>query len=77
MQHKQTCSKRQLQSLLGQLLYVHMLQLLRDNYDRSVDHLNVSFRQDLNWFYKFLSKYIGTYIFNIQIHMTWLNWKHV
>ena len=58
-QTKKTSSKRQLQSLLGQLLYVHkcvrpsriflnrMLQLLHQNYDASTIKLTQAFRRDL------------------------------
>ena len=65
-QTKKTCSKRHIQSLLGQLLYVHkcvcpsriflnrMLELLRQNYDASTIKLTQAFRCDLRWFSRFL-----------------------
>ena len=64
--HKRFCSKQQLQSLLGNLLYVHkcvrpsrffvnrMLELLRKNYDKKSITLTTGFRRDLRWFDKFL-----------------------
>ena len=75
-QTKKICSKRQLQSLLGQLLYVHkcvrpsriflnrMLELLRQNYDASTIKLTQAFRQDLRWFSRFLDKYNGVSMYN-------------
>ena len=68
---KRVCTKRELQSLLGNLLYVHicvaparmflnrMLELLRSNYDASVINLTQDFKRDLRWFSAFLSKYNG------------------
>ena len=62
---KHFCAKRQLQSLLGNLLYVHkcvkpgryflnrMLKLLRKNYDASSITLTPKFKRDLRWFDKF------------------------
>ena len=73
---KTSCSKRQLQSLLGNLLYVHkcvrpgrlflnrMLDLLRANYDANHIKLTIDFRRDLRWFTKFLTKYNGTSYFD-------------
>ena len=70
-QQKDRCTKRQLQSLLGQLLYVHkcvrlarvflnrMLELLRQNYDASSIKLTQPIRHDLRWFASFLEKYNG------------------
>ena len=70
-QHKERCSKRQLQSLLGQLLYIHkcvrparlilnrMLDLLRQNYDASSINLTQPFKRDLRWFTRFLENYNG------------------
>ena len=69
------CSKQQLQSLLGNLLYVHkcvkparifvnrILELLRQNYDKRSITLTTGFRRDLHWFFKFLSKYNGISFF--------------
>ena len=74
--HKRFCSTQQLQSLLGNLLYVHkcvrparifvnrMLELLRQNYDKKSITLTTSFRRDLRWFDKFLEKYNGTSFFD-------------
>ena len=74
--HKRFCSKQQLQSLLGNLLYVHkcvrpartfvnhMLELLRQNYDKNSITLTTSFRRDLRWFDKFLAKYNGSSFFD-------------
>ena len=75
-QTKKTCTKRQLQSLLGQLLYIHkcvrpsrvflnrMLELLRQNYDATNIKLTQSFRRDLRWFSRFLDKYNGVSMYN-------------
>ena len=63
---KKFCSKRQLHSLLGSLLYVSksikpartflnlMLMLLRENFEKETVFLNTAFFKDLNWFYTFL-----------------------
>ena len=63
---KTTCTKRQLQSILGQLLYIHkcvrparlflsrMLQLIRDNYAERIISLMDEFKRDLVWFSKIL-----------------------
>ena len=73
---KHFCSKRQLQSLLGNLLYVHkcvkpgryflnrMLELLHNNYDASTITLTHEFKRDLRWFDKFLSRYNGRSFFD-------------
>ena len=73
---KISCSRRQLQSLLGNLLYIHkcvkparifvnrMLDLLRAHYDASTIHLTQDFRRDLRWFAKFLTKYNGVSYFD-------------
>ena len=81
---KTYCSKTQLQSLLGLLLYItkcvkparfflliinRMLQLLRDNHDVKKILLNKEFFSDLNWFHLFLSQYNGvTYYHQTQCH---------
>ena len=74
--HKRFCLKQQLQSLLGNLLYVHkcvrpsrffvnrMLELLRKNYDKKSITLTTGFRRDLRWFDKFLAKYNGASFFD-------------
>ena len=68
---KTYCSKRDLQSLLGHLLYIakcvrpariflnRMLQVLRDNADKAKILLTEQFARDLNWFNLFLSQYNG------------------
>ena len=70
-----TCTKRQLQSLLGNLLYIakcvkparvflnRMLQLLRDTRDSKVINLTNDFHRDLGWFQKFLPMFNGTSFF--------------
>ena len=75
---KHFCSKRQLQSLLGNLLYIHkcvkpgryffnrMLELLRNNYDASTITLTHEFKRDLCWFDKFLAKYNGRSFFDYK-----------
>ena len=75
---KRFCSKQQLQSLLGNLLYVHkcvrpsrifvnrMLELLRQNYDKKSITLTPGFRRDLRWFEKFLARYNGASFFDHQ-----------
>ena len=62
-------TNRELQSLLGPLLYVtkcikytcfflnRMLNLLRENYDNSRIILNESFKRDFTWFNTFLPVY--------------------
>ena len=74
-QLKTFASRQQLQSLLGNLLYIHkcvkpariflnrMLQLLRDNYDKNSITLTHDFRRDLRWFVKFVRSYNGTSFF--------------
>ena len=69
---KAFASRQQLQSLLGNLLYIHkcvkpartfincMLQLLRENYDKNSISLTHEFRRDLRWFLKFVRSYSGT-----------------
>ena len=68
---KTYCSKRDLQSLLGHLLYIakcikpariflnRMRQTLRDNADKTKILLTDTFFRDLNWFNLFLSQYNG------------------
>ena len=69
------CSKRELQSLLGSLLYVakcvkyaryflnRMLTLLRENNQERRISITEEFRSDLNWFNKLLSVYNGVSFF--------------
>ena len=68
---KTYCSKRDLQSLLGSLLYItkcirssrfflnRMLQLLRDNTNARKILLTQTFFQDLNWFNTFYTNLMG------------------
>ena len=70
------CSKKDLQSLLGSLLYItkcvksaryflnRMLQLLRDNHNNSKILLTAEFKKDLNWFNSFLVHYNGVTFYN-------------
>ena len=69
---KHFCSMRQLQSLLGHLMYIQkcvkpsrffvnrMLDLLRRNYDASSITFDHDFKRDLRRFQCFLSQYNGT-----------------
>ena len=73
---KQFCTKRHLQSLLGNLLYIHkcvrpsrifvnrMLELLRQNYDATRITLTPEFKRDIRWFMQFLARYNGTSYFD-------------
>ena len=73
---KKFCSKRQLQSLLGYLLYIHkcvkpsrtflnrMLALLRSNYDQKSITLTPEFKRDLRWFQRFLTQFNGVSFFD-------------
>ena len=73
---KTVCSKRELQSLLGSLLYVakcvkyaryflnRMLTLLQENHQERRISITEEFRSDLNWFNNFLSVYNGVSFFN-------------
>ena len=72
---KSTCTKKDLQSLLGSLLYIakcikyarfflnRMLSLLREHYSENVIKLNQEFHKDLKWFNIFLSVYNGVSFF--------------
>ena len=67
---------KQLQSLLGQLSYIHkcvrparvflnrMLKLLRKNHDKVHIHLTPEFMRYLRWFEKFLKIFNGVSIYN-------------
>ena len=73
--YKKFCSKQQLQSLLGNLLYIHkcvrparmflnrMLDL-RQNYDKKSITLTQEFKRDLIWFITFVQKYNGVSFFD-------------
>ena len=74
--HKNSCTKRQLQSLLGSLLYVskcvrssrfflnRLLELLRSMEDKGQKKLTVEARRDINWFLKFLPTFNGVTLFD-------------
>ena len=67
--HKITATKRQLQSLLGKLLYIHrcvrpsrlfvnrMLALLRTSLNDHNIRLTYTFQRDIAWFNMFLDKF--------------------
>ena len=73
---KNNCTKKQLQSLLGSLLYItkcmkparfflnRMLQVLRESHDMSHITLSPQFHLDLNWFNIFLKQYNGVTFFD-------------
>ena len=73
---KTSCTKRQLQSLLGSLLYIHkcvkparcflnrMLHVLRQAQNPHKILLDADFQRDLLWFKKFLVDYNGVSLFN-------------
>ena len=73
---KQSCSKRDLQSFLGSLLYVskcvkssriflsRMLDTLRDHHFKNTIVLDAEFHKDVNWFKQFLFQFNGTTFFN-------------
>ena len=75
---KTYCGKRDLQSLLGCLLYIskcvkhsrfflnRMLTLLRDNYDKTKILITSEFYKDLAWFNSFLSHYNGVTYYEQQ-----------
>ena len=80
---KHFCTKSQLQSLLGSLLYIskcvqsarfflnRMVALLRQNHDKNVIQLTPDFARDLNWFVVFLRTYNGvTYYDTKKAHST-------
>ena len=73
---KTHCSKKELQSLLGKILYItkcvkssrfflnRMLELLRKAGKRENIVINAEFRRDLNWFEQFSQKFNGTAFFS-------------
>ena len=78
---KKVCTKRELQSLLGKLLYItkcvkssrfflnRMLEVLRNSHRKEKIQLTAGFHRDLNWFVNFIPKFNGTAFFvhqNIQ-----------
>ena len=72
---KSQCTKKELQSLLGALLYVskcvksarfflnRMLDTLRSHFSKEKISLDTNFHRDLNWFKKFLTKFNGKAFF--------------
>ena len=78
--HKISCTKRQLQSLLGSLLYVtkcvrsshfflnRLLEFLRSMEDKGQEELTVEAKRDINWFQKFLPTFNGvTFFYQRQV----------
>ena len=73
---RDVASKRELQSILGLLLYVHkcvkpaqiflnrMLDLLRSAHNRQKVTLTPDFKRDLRWFTKFLPVYNGVSLYD-------------
>ena len=81
--NKTKCTKRELQSLLGSLLYIskcvknsrfflnRMLNTLRAHFGTDAINLDQDFHRDLNWFLRFLPQFNGTAFFNhTPVHMT-------
>ena len=77
-QNKKFCSKRELQSLLGSLLYVskcvkpartflnRMLQFLRSITNDSATKLTAEFCKDLNWFRTFIHQFNGVVYYDLR-----------
>ena len=75
-QDKKQCTRKELQSLLGSLLYIakcvrysrnflnRMLDLLRQSHKEITIQLTPEFIQDLAWFLKFAPKFNGSSYFN-------------
>ena len=75
-QGKISCTRKELQSLLGRLLNIskcvkasrfflnRMLEVLQNMGEEKFTELNLDFFQDLNWFSKFLTKFNGTAFFD-------------
>ena len=73
---KRVCNKRDLQSLLGRLLYItkcvkasrpflnRMLEILRQTDKQSKINLDEAFLRDLKWFQKFLTTFNGVAFFS-------------
>ena len=74
--NKKYCSKRQLQSLLGSLLYIskcvkasrfylnRLLDVLRSIEDKKMVPVTREAQRDINWFQKFIPKYNGVTFFD-------------
>ena len=80
---KNVCTKRQLQSILGLLLYIHkcvkparvflnrMLELLRASHNTQRIVLTPDFKCNLRWFVKFLPLYNGVSLYDHKhVHQT-------
>ena len=77
---KKSCQKRDLQSLLGKLLYItkcvrasrpflnRMLDTLRMAHKHDTVYLDTDFKRDLNWFIKFLPSFNGVAFFQTPTH---------
>ena len=75
-QQKRYCNKKQLQSLLGSLLYVskcvrfsrfflnRLLDVLRSMEEKNQTKITIEARRDINWFAKFISIYNGVTFFD-------------
>ena len=86
---KTTCTKRQLQSLLGLLLYVHkcvkpahaflncMLALLRSGHANQKNNLTSDFQRDLRLFGKFYHSTMGFFCIIIDLLISHWNWMPV
>ena len=74
--HRKRCSRRQLQSLLGHLLYIHkcvkparyflnrMLNTLRTGHGQATITLDPEFHRNLRWFERFLPLYNGVSLYD-------------
>ena len=72
---KKSCTKNQLQSLLGSLLYIskcvrysrfflnRLLQILRDQSREKIIKLDHAFQKDVRWFKNFLVQFNGTSLY--------------
>ena len=77
-QNKKYCSKRELQSLLGSLLYAskcvrpartflnRMLQFLKSMEGNSSTRLTAEFFKDLKWFATFLKQFNGVVYYDVK-----------
>ena len=73
---KDTASKKELQSLLGLLLYVskcirvariflsRMLDTLREHHEKNIIILDTEFKKDLLWFHTFAQQFNGVAFFD-------------
>ena len=77
--HRSHCTKRQLQSLLGNLLFVRkcvrssrfflnrLLDVLHSMHDKNQVLLSSEAQKDINWFQKFLPTFNGVTIFDHRL----------